>query len=264
VIEAESTAIGTIWDYKRKERREMLPGNQIRWQLTFQIDPRAEKGKKYPVEHSLQLIPITFQSGASSAVQTARWRTVTVRITTLVENPDRPSVSQLRDITGIEASPTEVSRKHVVEWLVGGGLALLGGAATLRLWQFLRRRAGRAAALPPTAWALRELERIEAQRLPETGQADRYHTLLSDVVREYLELRFHLRAPHQTTSEFLATMQSWPLLPGPQQTLLRDFLERCDLAKFAQARPSVEECRAVGAMARALVEQSHVPEAQPT
>src|SRR6516225_3770040 len=63
VIEAESTAIGTIWDYKRKERREMLPGNQIRWQLTFQIDPRAEKGKKYPVEHSLQLIPITFQSG---------------------------------------------------------------------------------------------------------------------------------------------------------------------------------------------------------
>jgi hypothetical protein len=264
LIDAQKAAVGMIWDYQCTVHKETLAGNRDRWQLAFRIDPRAEKGKKYPVEHRLQLIPISFQVGGSPGLQTAHWRSVMIRITTLVENPDQPSLSQLRDITGIEVTPVGTIRQRVIQNLRVFGFALLAAAVVLGLYRFFRKRADRAAELPPTQWALRELDLIEAQRLPEAGQAERYHTLLSDVVRQYLELHFRLRAPQQTTSEFLTAMQSWPRLPFQQQTLLRDFLERCDLVKFAQAKPSLAECRAAGAMARALVDQNTSMQPQPT
>src|SRR5579871_2171039 len=70
LLEAETAAVGTIWDYKRDVRKVSLPGNRERWQLIFQIDPRAEKGKRYPVEHTLQLVPITFHAGSTPIAQT--------------------------------------------------------------------------------------------------------------------------------------------------------------------------------------------------
>ncbi|HMF12209.1 MAG TPA: hypothetical protein VKE94_07880, partial [Gemmataceae bacterium] len=80
--------------------------------------------------------------------------------------------------------------------------------------------------------------------------------LVSDTIRRYLELRFRLRAPRQTTAEFLEAMRQSPNLNADQRTLLRDFLERCDLAKFARAEYSVEECKATAAMARSFVDQT--------
>src|SRR5262249_43265718 len=108
----------------------------------------------------------------------------------------------------------------------------------------------------PHEWAARELDRIEAQGLPEAGELERYHTLLSDVVRVYLERRFSLPASHQTTAEFLDTMRPAPRPTPAQPGPLRDFLERCDMAKFARAAPTPEECRAVAAMARGFVQET--------
>src|SRR5262249_30615438 len=85
---------------------------------------------------------------------------------------------------------------------------------------------------------------------------EQFYTRLSDVLRRYLELRYHLPAPEQTTLEFLEQMQRAPQLQPEQQVLLRDFLERCDLVEFARARPSPEECRTDVERARAFVEQT--------
>src|SRR5207249_208350 len=78
--------------------------------------------------------------------------------------------------------------------------------------------------LTPQELAVSELERLEGRRLPEAGEVERFHTELSNIVRSYLERQYRLRAPQQTTPEFLAAMQSWPLLPPAQQELLRTFL----------------------------------------
>jgi hypothetical protein len=116
--------------------------------------------------------------------------------------------------------------------------------------------------VPPDRWALAELDRIDGLGLPEAGDVERYHTLLSDVVRGYLERRYRLPASRQTTPEFLKAVAAAGLLTPARQAVLGGFLERCDLAKFARAGYSADECRAAAAMARELVEQSAPPRAQ--
>lgn len=174
----------------------------------------------------------------------------------LFAQADEPGdLSRLRGITGIEEVPAAPLAPRWPYWLalslvISTGLVVAG-------WKVARRR-GRAAAppLPPDLWALAELDRLEAMKLPEAGAVERFHTLLSDVVRSYLERRFDMRAPRQTTIEFLETMRQSPQLTATQQELLRAFLSRCDLAKFARAMPSAEECGATAAMARRFVEQT--------
>lgn len=163
-------------------------------------------------------------------------------------------LGQLRDITGIEPLPPAPPRTTVPlwPWLV---FALIAGSAPL-VWVWLRRR--RLESVPPPAdlWALEELGRIERQGLPEAGRVELFYTSLSDVMRRYLELRFQLPAAQRTTPEFLTTLTESGLLSSSQQEALGGFLERCDLAKFARAGFSTEECGRAVAWARTFVEET--------
>jgi hypothetical protein len=223
-----------------------LPENRTRWSRQYSLDPEING------DLPLQVAPLRYRLEAGKGEwQTASWKPVTVRVTTTVAKPD---VSELRDITGPEQLPEAKSPWiPVLNW---SGIALVALALLLGALELKRRLAPPKPELAPHEWAARELERLEAMRLPEHGQAERFHTLVSDTVRRYLELRFHLRAPRQTTAEFLDAMRQSPNLNADQRTLLRDFLERCDLAKFARAEYSVVECQATAAMARTFVDQT--------
>ncbi len=160
-------------------------------------------------------------------------------------------LSSLRDITGIETLPALASERwpHVLA-LALAALAGLGFAGWL-----LRRRRWRPGPPPPAdAWALQELARLEALRLPEVGKVEAFHTALADVIRTYLELRFKLHAPRRTTLEFFAALEKDDALEEPQKAMLRDLLERCDLAKFARAECSPGDCRLVLQSARDFVQ----------
>jgi hypothetical protein len=112
---------------------------------------------------------------------------------------------------------------------------------------------------PPTPqeWARGELLRLEAQL--ETKPSEWYHTQLSDIVRRYLEEKHGLQAPRQTTKEFLESLGRSDQLPSGQRDVLKQLLERCDLAKFAPLQASMEDCRQASGLARALVEESPNP-----
>jgi hypothetical protein len=135
------------------------------------------------------------------------------------------------------------------------GAALVLGLA-LALWVALRRRGRRAEPLPPHDRALRELERVEREGLPPAGDAAEYHTRVGDVVRAYVAARFGVRAAQQTTAEFLAGLGAVPELDAEGRELLRSFLERCDLAKFARVSPPPEECRRTAELAREFVRRT--------
>jgi hypothetical protein len=87
-------------------------------------------------------------------------------------------------------------------------------------------------------------------------EVEQFHRRLSDVLRRYLELRLQLPALEQTTAEFLEHMHRAPQLTTAHQELLRSFLARCDLVKFAREIPSPDECRETAAMARRFIEET--------
>lgn len=102
-----------------------------------------------------------------------------------------------------------------------------------------------------------ELERLESLAQNADGdRLQRYPAMLSHVIRTYLERRFELRASRQTTPEFLHDIKESPFLKAGHRELLKDFLERCDLAKFANLQFSLEECRALSESARKFVEET--------
>jgi hypothetical protein len=153
-------------------------------------------------------------------------------------------VNDLHDITDIEpaapAAPGFPWSARVVTRL-GIGVLLLAAVGALG-WTYLRRGNRRPRPPRPDEWALRELERLEGQGLPAAGAFERYHTMLSDLLRHYLELRFGFPAPEQTTAEILQRLPQTGQLPENQAKVLREVLERCDLAKFAGIGGTKEDC----------------------
>lgn len=145
-------------------------------------------------------------------------------------------------------------------WLVPAAALLVCaialGAFGLRAWLGRRRRAR---TRPPFEAALERLEQIRP--LMQPALAREFCIAVSDIVRGYIELRFAVTATHQTTEEFLVN-----LLESPKPSLLRhrallsDFLQQCDLVKFAGLSLTVENMLSLHESARAFLLETAKPE----
>jgi hypothetical protein len=79
---------------------------------------------------------------------------------------------------------------------------------------------------------------------------------VSDTARHYLEERFEFHAPERTTEEFLYELQRTDLLTPDQKKSLSNFLQSCDLVKFAKYEPSEPELRDLHDSAVRLVDET--------
>lgn len=121
-------------------------------------------------------------------------------------------------------------------------LAVISAAALI--WWLLRRRehlARPAPPLPPWEIAYQRLRELDERRLPQAGRTTVYYVELSSILRHYIEDRFTVHAPEQTTPEFLAEVSIKHIFSDDQQRMLATFLRHCDRVKFARYEPSVEE-----------------------
>ncbi|MCP4641054.1 MAG: protein BatD [bacterium] len=116
------------------------------------------------------------------------------------------------------------------------GLAVWGIAYLLSH----RRRVERAAP-PVLPWdrAYDRLRGLDRQKLPSAGQFEQYYVELSAILREYIEERFLVHAPEQTTPEFLAEAAQNGMFNDVQQAMLEKFLRHSDRVKFARYEPSL-------------------------
>ena len=140
-------------------------------------------------------------------------------------------------------------------WLAG--LALL--LALLAPWLVRRLRAWRRRARQRSAYdvAAARLARLLARAHPRGQEAlHGFYVELSAIVRQYLEVRFELRAPEMSTEEFLAAVSRSPDLGHEHQRLLRDFLRGADLVKFAHKVPDAGENEAAIEAARRFLDET--------
>lgn len=108
------------------------------------------------------------------------------------------------------------------------GLCLVG----LIVWFFKRKpKSGQPPKLPREI-ALTELDLIAGEI--ETTNPYLFSIRVSDILRRYVTNQYALPVTRQTSVEFLTTLaDSSPFSPN-EKSLLEDFLNRCDLIKFAR------------------------------
>jgi hypothetical protein len=151
------------------------------------------------------------------------------------------SEEDIRDIRQPRHLPTPIA------WFaVAAGVIFLATAACAS-WRWFRRR--KLLGCAPYEIALQQLE--DARRLMDSDQAREYCFAVSEIIRNYLELQFHLHAPRLTTEEFLRDLvEVRETMLASHRSLLGDFLQHCDLAKFAgwrYSKPALEEMHGTAA-----------------
>lgn len=94
--------------------------------------------------------------------------------------------------------------------------------------------------MSPRERALKELDQLMAMRLIEKDQVKRFYIELTLVVRRYIERLHGIRAPEQTTQEFLIAVSNDSRFSMEVVKKLKTFMEAADLVKFASHKPSSE------------------------
>ncbi|MBF0215862.1 MAG: hypothetical protein HQL30_02590 [Candidatus Omnitrophica bacterium] len=148
---------------------------------------------------------------------------------------DKPGEKEgLRDIKGPLTVKSGTPVLLAVTILV---LVLIGGAASWSLYRKKFARKEEKAPLSPNETALLELTRIEDMDLCGKGRTKEHYYLVSLCLRTYLEGRFALRAPEQTTEEFLGNVRNSDKLDKMFIGPLKEFMELSDLVKYAGYDP---------------------------
>jgi len=206
----------------RSGEPRLVEDNQVLRSQIYELEPFL------PGDYEIPALTIRF--GAGQVIQTDP---VPVRVVSVL-----PDSSRLPDIKEI-APPVALPR--LAPWIYGAVLVALAAAG---FWFWRRRRKQRekpATPAPPHERALRELRKLMEEDLISKGEAKLFYLRVSAILRHYIEERFGLRAPERTTEEFLRDLRGDRALNPRQKELLKQFLEHCDLVKFANYQPRREE-----------------------
>ena len=135
---------------------------------------------------------------------------------------------------------------------IGGWFALCVGCLAiivLLIWLFVKYRkripflGGEKPKIPPHLMAIRKLEALKNQKLPQNGKVKQYYTGITDIIREYLNGRFGISALEMTSDEIIdatAEYHKEGVIDDKRYQDLQDLLRTADLVKFAKFAPDDE------------------------
>lgn len=182
----------------------------------------------------IQVIPsFSFQSG------TEHFSTASIPLEVLAVKVDTTkAIYDIKQPLAVSYSWIDWLKDH---WLwVSGGLFLILLLAGLVYYFRKRPKKGPPPVVVPLIsadqLALNKLQAIRDQKLWEQGHVKRYYSELSDVIREYLESRYQIKALEHTSEEIFYELRHKEI-PERQRGNLRQMLNLSDLVKFAKERP---------------------------
>ncbi len=161
---------------------------------------------------------------------------------------------ELFDIKG----PIEITNNSTTILLITGGVAilLLLGILSFIWWKRTRKQQ----AILAHETALQTL--TAARKLIDEHNVDGFVTLIDQTLRNYIEQRFAVSARRQTTREFISAITDGSkTVPEPlahNKTRLQNWLEHCDMVKFAKAGLSTENMEEMLANLRAFIESTRI------
>ena len=156
-------------------------------------------------------------------------------------------VSQMKDIHDIK--PVEEVPFNVLDWLPDYWWAwllalLLIGAAIWAYRKYYKKGVNplkpSKKRLPPYEEAMINLQNLKAAQLWQQGQEKEYFTGLTDILRVYIDRRFHINAVEMTSSQIIDTLKKNEETKAVNEQL-EMILEIADIVKFANARPLADD-----------------------
>ena len=117
-------------------------------------------------------------------------------------------------------------------WLIFLGAFVAIAIIGLIAWLIIRSRKRAVPMKSARERALELLERMQSD--VEKTQPYRFSIRVSDILRRYVTEQFHLPVTRQTSVEFLNGLTKTSPFSEDEKSLLEDFLNRCDLIKFAR------------------------------
>jgi hypothetical protein len=187
--------------------------------------------------------------GGDGAVQEIRTDPVPITVTSVV--PEGADYTEIKDIAPPMSLPSP--GWPIAAWAVLGTVAAAIAAAVL-LWR--RRPAVAGRPQPAHLIALAELDRLQQDELGDEDRLEAFYVRLSTILRRYLGARFGLRAPMQTTEEFIDGLPGAAQALTPYRTLLSTLLAGFDLVKFARHRPQRRDREEAFRRVRAFIERT--------
>lgn len=162
---------------------------------------------------------------------------------------DAPSLADLRPPTG----PVEIPENRKAWWWWPlGGAAILAGTLIAVLVLRKKRVVSLEKKLTP-----KEIAFLEFKKLLEAGLLDTdiklFYVELTGIVRRFIERTTGIRAPEQTTEEFLRETSRTTVFPEDERERLKQFLESADLVKFAAFTPGKREIEESFLRAKAFI-----------
>jgi len=230
-------AIGDIRIRGEKQSEPRVKGDRRIVERVFTLEPtRTGSLPIWPIAVTFTDAHDGRSPGGDGKQYTIETEQLTIEVGTTIES--RPeSLDKLRK----EAPPVPLpSTAGWFVWVSVAAVLLLSGGVLVWWLRARRERAALAVLLTP-----RERADLALRKLRQSGLAERdvklYYVELTGIVRRYVEETTGIRAPEQTTEEFLREISRQETFPAEQSRRLKDFLESADLVKFAKHEPLAED-----------------------
>jgi hypothetical protein len=148
----------------------------------------------------------------------------------------------IRDIKGPKDAPWNI--REIIPYVIGGAVALF---VALLVIYILRKRkvkpvikVEKKVEIPPHIIALQQLQQLKEEKLWQEGKFKVYQIRLTEILRNYIEARFYIKALEQTTDETMRSFRSIKL-PDELRYKLHQLLSLSDMVKFAKEQPLPSE-----------------------
>jgi hypothetical protein len=140
---------------------------------------------------------------------------------------DQESLTDFRDIKGLEPLPTAIPHESNLFRVIACGVVAVG-ALLAALWFVARRRRKP----PPARWALDEIEAIKSQYDDKSIDIGQVYAQLSNVMRAFLEAQLAIPATAQSSTELIQELPA-DRCPDAVRQRLAQFMNAADERKFS-------------------------------
>lgn len=223
-------------------------GNRKKISRTYILEPFLSGEYKIP-----PMAVLFWKMGEKTDPHKIETEELMVRVTSLL--PEKMAGMKIHDI--VPPLPLPRSYKMWMTAGVGGGVLILIILGAMILYKKKKaKNSVQKKQIPAHELAYMELSKLMEQELIEKGEIKLFYHQISDILRRYIEKRFGLCAPEQTTEEFLSSLKGSKGFITHYNSLLKSFLSGCDLVKFAEHQPSSEDIQLMFDSCKAFIFQT--------